>query len=623
MNRGAVRIGMAVAIFAIALQPSCSDDPVTVDDTGGMAWEAVENPEIHNTSFWFQAVWGNSSSDVYVAGQGMVLHYDGRGWSYLYEEAGTTFNDVWGTLDDLYVVGTSGKVLHYDGASWQRMDSGTSSNLLGVWGTGRDVFAVGDDGVALCCREGVWSRVETGTQATLRDVCGTARGQVFAVGDGGALLKLERSGATRMNPGTTNDLYGIASDGGVELCAVGETGTILEYDGTVWSGVHAGTIRTFEAVCATTDGHWFAGGEYEIAHCAGGVWECSTVSGNWKGMWGLTHDDVFVVGGDRVQHFDGHAWGPVSAEGLPHDPYRVSMLYDVWAGPGGEVHAAGYEHGLYFDGTEWLDVPFEAMAVWGASESDVFAVGTAFHFSGGGGGGDWGDDPDGSTDGLLAHFDGSDWTAADPLADLGFNSVWGYSADDLLVAGEWTNFVWTGGGGGIETGSFKYYPRIVRYTGGSWSEVYADGAEGYLNDIYGVSETSAYAVGARGLVVYFDGTSSSVMDAGTDAYLDGVWGSGDNDVFAVGEHGLILHYDGALWETMDSGTGNFLGEVWGAGADDVYVVGDGGTLLHYDGRSWKSATDVTTHDLCGIWGTSADDIFAVGEYGTILHYGRR
>jgi photosystem II stability/assembly factor-like uncharacterized protein len=60
-------------------------------------------------------------------------------------------NGVWGSSSsDVFVVGDGGTILHYDGSAWSAMNSGTEESFNGVWGSSSsDVFAVGSDGIIL------------------------------------------------------------------------------------------------------------------------------------------------------------------------------------------------------------------------------------------------------------------------------------------------------------------------------------------------------------------------------------------------------------------------------------------------------------------------------------------
>jgi hypothetical protein len=103
------------------------------------------------------AVWGSSSSDVFVVGYGgTILHYDGETWSPMSSGTTTGLNDLWGSSgSEVFAAGgdwwdAGGTILHYDGETWSPMNSGAGHPLGGVWGSSdNDVFAVGAGGTIL------------------------------------------------------------------------------------------------------------------------------------------------------------------------------------------------------------------------------------------------------------------------------------------------------------------------------------------------------------------------------------------------------------------------------------------------------------------------------------------
>ncbi len=111
------------------------------------------------------------------------------------------------------------------------------------------------------------------------------------------------------------------------------------------------------------------------------------------------------------------------------------------------------------------DVPL--FGVWGSSGSNVFAVGA---------------------DGVILHFDGTNWGAMTSDTNVALFGAWGSSDSDV------------------------------------------------------------FAVGSNGVILHYDGTSwvAETGDPGAPS-IQGVWGSSGSDVFAVGESGGIQHYDGTGW----------------------------------------------------------------------------
>ena len=58
---------------------------------------------------------------------------------------------IWGSRsDDIFAVAAGGIVLHYNGSGWTIMTDPTSADLYDIWGLGgKNIFAVGDDGTII------------------------------------------------------------------------------------------------------------------------------------------------------------------------------------------------------------------------------------------------------------------------------------------------------------------------------------------------------------------------------------------------------------------------------------------------------------------------------------------
>lgn len=248
-------------------------------------------------------------------------------------------------------------------------------------------------------------------------------------------------------------------------------------------------------------------------------------------------------------------------------------------------------------------------AVWGSTETDVFAVGTKMSIQQG-----WQ-----VSQSVMLHYDGTGWSQM-PGAGAGDPAdVWGSSGDDVFAVG-------MGG-------------EIAHYDGRTWTRMSSTRLT-YLSAVWGSSGTDVYVVGAdhfdfwldgtfevngNGLVLHYDGRDWRPVKVPLAPPLRGVWGSSASDVFAVGEDNVILHYDGQSWSGMQvPSTGTWpeptLLTVWGSSSTDVFAAGTGGTILHYDGQSWSIMSSPVGGDLTGVWGTSPTDVFAVGTNYTLLHY---
>jgi hypothetical protein len=228
--------------------------------------------------------------------------------------------------------------------------------------------------------------------------------------------------------------------------------------------------------------------------------------------------------------------------------------------------------------------------VWGASPTDVYAVGAL---------------------GTILHYDGTDWRTMTSGTSDYLVAVWGSSSSD----------VYAHGCPAYDPNHPNYRCTTLHCDGTAWSEL-ANGYPRHLMGVWGTSSTDVYAVGELGRIMHYDGAEWSAVTSGTNLNLHGVWGTSSSDVYAVGDLGTILHYDGNTWSGMSSGTTWQLRDVWGTSSADVYAVGVGGTFLYYDGTSWSEMTSETTEfvDPEAVWGTSSGDVYVVGWVGTILHY---
>ncbi len=202
--------------------------------------------------------------------------------------------------------------------------------------------------------------------------------------------------------------------------------------------------------------------------------------------------------------------------------------------------------------------------VWGASGSDVFAVGDT---------------------GTILHYDGTRWTAQ-------------ISGTNVFAVG--------------------YSGTILHYDGTGWTPQMS-GTTSWLRGVWGAGGNDVFAVGFGGTILHYDGTSWMPQASGTASPFYGVWGASGTDVFAVGTGDTIFHYNGTNWVFQSSGVPEPQLSVWGTSGSDVFAVGNGGTILHYNGTSWAAEASGTFAALWGVWGAGGSDVFAVGSSGTVLH----
>ncbi|MEW5735981.1 MAG: hypothetical protein AB1921_14080 [Thermodesulfobacteriota bacterium] len=464
------------------------------------------------------------------------------------------------------------EVLHYDGSSWSPANWEPRRDLYGFWGwgtaTGWAGFAVGSNGTVLRClgepqtsSDGPWGVMPTGTTENLYSVCGVSGSSAYAVGANGAFLRFDGTSWVTMPSPTGNDLRGVWSHDGDPVFAVGEPGKMWSWNGTSWTFTYVpGGIMN--AVWGTSDYNVYAVGDGGRIIHKDGPWynEESGTTEDLLAVWGASYTEVYAVGKNSTALYSDGTEGCFI--GCP----AGIDLYDVQGGggPGGCVHALGWDgefsYILYLNVDSWefevvhstrgvlyglglsgpylvavgadeavwfLDPYFPYLwyekdmrelfygldSVWGASGTDVFAVGSA---------------------GAIVHFDGS-LSFMDSGTSSWLTGVWGSSGSDVFAVGA----------GGT----------VLHYNGSLWSPM-DSGTTKTLSGVWGTSGTDVYAVGDE-IILHYDGSFWNEMDAGISLDLNRVWGSSATDLFAVGQGmalvntGIVSHLETELPPVID------------------------------------------------------------------------
>lgn len=262
-----------------------------------------------------------------------------------------------------------------------------------------------------------------------------------------------------------------------------------------------------------------------------------------------------------------------------------------------------------WDGTAWSTGTSGTgptpRSIWGSGATNVWAV---------------------TTDGLLLHSTGGDWSAASQsgVTVLQLSSVWGNGPDDIWAAGPRSPSPLKGNG-------------VYHWDGAAWS-VAQTGGKSFFFSVWGSGRDDVWAVGNDGAIAHWDGVIWAAVPSGTTDALTDVWGTGPNDVWAIGGRNpslaqTILHWDGTAWSVSRSVQSKRpLSTIWGSSPSDVWTGGQDG-LLHWDGTTWSDLGVVggiaAGSGVSGIWGSGPNDVWAVtGKYdtatsrrvGVALHY---
>ncbi len=270
----------------------------------------------------------------------------------------------------------------------------------------------------------------------------------------------------------------------------------------------------------------------------------------------------------------------------------ASDLYSV----GGTRTSASAPRGegviTHFDGTEWrevdhgLDIPMLNWVHANASD-DVWAVGR---------------------DGTIVHFDGAAWSEVESPTERELWGVWGSSATDI----------WAVGGDAAPEPGREPLPEIIRYDGNTWSivefpELMRRGVRSFFK-VWGSSASDVWIVGMSGVVLHYDGSTFTEEFIGADVDLVSVWGTGPNQIAIVGGrgNGWAYRYNGA-WQAKQVEGLPGLNGVWMRG-DTIHAVGAAGTILRLDFETLETIGDdslATRNDFHAVFGTS-DGLVTVG-----------
>ncbi len=240
---------------------------------------------------------------------------------------------------------------------------------------------------------------------------------------------------------------------------------------------------------------WAVGGGGTIVRRTAAGWSrvASDTSANLSAIGGSSAQDVWALGDGLGTHWDGTRW--------TQRPAPLRPVYGLWAFAPNDVWAVGDDISRW-TGTAWAVIPapgpaYSMRAVWGASATNVYAVGTQ---------------------GRLLHWDGSVWTQLPTLTPRDLLAIHGTSATDI----------WVSGGFGV----------LLHYDGTTWTEEMMSTTQ----ELYGiqvVAPNDAWTIGGGGTLLHYDGTAWSTAASGTTRYLSGLWAHSATELWIVGAVGTI------------------------------------------------------------------------------------
>ena len=526
------------------------------------------------------------AGNVWFAGAGGVVRYDGRTWRVYRAADGLGNTSTWALVEDhagRIWAGTErggdptrGGLNWFDGDAWHNLAASADPQLLDVSALAVDDAGrvwVSSDQVGIAVYDGVtWRRfgaAEGVTPNTYSDLLADHAGNVWAAGS---------SGISRWD-GQAWTTYGMAQGLGSDVV----NDLFLDRDGRVWAA--GGGVSRFDDPAWTT---------YTTANGMVATASAKLVQDANGHLWTLSLPFPLPGAQRGASRFDGvSTWTPfTTADGVASefvDGFVADSTGAVWAGSFAEGFSR-YQSGRWRTFVENLP---------SAEVTPLFADRS---------GRVWARSGD-----QIVHFDG--------LTARPFTAANGLTADRVgSLLADHAGRVWASSGSGL-----------FRWDGRAWTRFTT--AEGLGSDLVGpLLEDRAgnlwAAVASVGFSRY-DGTSWRTFGAGDGLGFQSVGPLAldrAGNVWAASDSGAS-RFDGSTWRTFDHSDGLPSNIVFNLAIDSLGGVWAGtpsGGVSRYDGTQWSTFTVVDSLDLTqgfltamqadrvgGLWLASA---------GVVAHY---
>lgn len=516
-----------------AIDTQAPDDKRMTGVSGGIRhWEVDPYAPI-------RAIDARASDDVWVAGIGGVLHWDGDTWTRV-PVPGPMENAAFSSIaitsaDDGWLAGwymRGGRdcywvLLRWNGSSWTAVLEqyvGHPSKIQIAMASPGDGWIVGDfPGADIYRWDGnAWTAMPVPGGHMLSAVAALSATEAWATGFAdGQTVALRWDGAAWSivdSPPSSNVLNDITVVPDHTLWAVGQNGAVVHWDGSAWVVLNDPSPAELLAVDVLSPGD----------------------------TWAVGREDTWWDRGTIIMHWDGTTWTPAGSP-ITQTLNTIDMLApgDGWAAGNGAV--------LHWDGSAWTRALTTTDSLYGLdalSASDVWAVGAAS-------GGLW--------QFAIKHWDGSGWTDYWAPGQAPARAVSMVSATDgWLVGGD----------------PYHDYGVMIHWDGEEWQwQDPAWTAPYRLRSVDMLSGDDGWTVGEFGLIMHWSGSNWSSVESPTSATLNSVHMLSATEGWIAGDEGTILHWDGSAWHAVCSPTSLKLNAVALAADGTGWIVGERSSYL--------------------------------------------
>ncbi|NOX67178.1 MAG: hypothetical protein GXO85_15610, partial [Chlorobi bacterium] len=119
----------------------------------GKNWE-LKRVFINGYFYPLYSIYAFDENDIWFANLSLI-HWNGKDYKFYTTPplnstgTGWNINSIWGkSSKDFYVVGNGGSIAHYNGNSWRKIESSTKAILSDIYGINNDIYVAGGSNIA-------------------------------------------------------------------------------------------------------------------------------------------------------------------------------------------------------------------------------------------------------------------------------------------------------------------------------------------------------------------------------------------------------------------------------------------------------------------------------------------
>lgn len=280
----------------------------TTGDNCAVTWKNVDVPQVGN----LHAVAAISPSNVWVAGDGDMLRWNGQTWATIPNPIGQPIGRLAGLPDGDIWASNQDTVMHWNQTKWEQVGDKVD------FGTGSDLAVLASDNIWATTSDGVmhWD----GSQWTYMPITDVESQAFF----------------THISALAADKLWVVGYYGHVR------TAVVYSWNGAQWNqepvGLNGESVYQSSSASAF-DNVWIIGreGSQAVQRFDGTNWVRHDPTNNYlNDINALAPDNVYGVSG-QILHWDGNAWSVLFTSNVNLEAISASSATDLWAVGGSRV----------------------------------------------------------------------------------------------------------------------------------------------------------------------------------------------------------------------------------------------------------------------------------------------